>query len=106
MLLLDESLDLLLAPTLLALAPLAKVVIPALSPCLWNWSKTFAYLWNWSKTFADDVSGPVARFHPGGLRHVLGTFVRSRSRARVEAADPRKSRPPRRSLHHFYRCSP
>ena len=31
-LLLDESLDLLLAPTLLALAPLAKVVIPALSP--------------------------------------------------------------------------
>ena len=31
-LLLDESLDLLLAPTLLALAPLAKVVVPALSP--------------------------------------------------------------------------
>ena len=31
-LLLDESLDLLLAPTLLALAPLANVVIPALSP--------------------------------------------------------------------------
>ena len=31
-LLLDESLDLLLAPTLLALAPRAKVVIPALSP--------------------------------------------------------------------------
>ena len=33
MLLLDESLDLLLAPTLLALAPLAQVVVPAaLSP--------------------------------------------------------------------------
>jgi hypothetical protein len=31
-LLLDESLDLLLAPTLLALAPLANVVVPALSP--------------------------------------------------------------------------
>jgi hypothetical protein len=31
-LLFDESLDLLLAPTLLALAPLAKVVIPASSP--------------------------------------------------------------------------
>jgi len=91
-LLLDESPDLLLAPTLLALAPLAIVVIPALSP----------YWWNWSKTLADDVSEPVARFHPGGLRHVLGTFVRSRSRTRLRRPTPQKSTY-QALVNHFYR---
>lgn len=92
-LLLDESLDLLLAPTLLALAPLAKVVVPALSPTCGTGGRhlPITLVSRWHDSIREDC----------GMFSVL-SFARGRELG-LKAADPRKSRPTRRSLRHFYR---
>ena len=75
-LLLDESLDLLLAPTLLALAPLAQVVIPA------AWSPTCGTA---RRHLPMTFNESVAPRHPGRLR--MFSVLRSLAVA-IEADDP------------------